>query len=112
MSFIYPRTINITRPQVQSGVGAVAYGGLIETQESQIAQDIPASIQLSKQGKSGAVGLPADGKTTWWRILFHGPLGLVTDRDIITDDLGIRYQVVAPYWNSLGYSLLTERLET
>jgi len=112
MNFIYPRTITITRPKVQSGVGAVAYGGVIQAQELPIAQGISASIQLSKQGKSGAVGLPADGKTTWWKILFQGPLGLVQDRDIITDDLGVRYQVVAPYWNSLGYNLLTERLET
>ena len=38
--------------------------------------------------------------------------GALQVRDVVTDDLGVRYQVAAPYWNSLGYAALLERLDS
>lgn len=115
MSFLYPRVIAITRPIADLGVGQVEYGGELPINEESVATQIPASIQLDKQGGKPSADLPADmAHRTFWKILI--PLGFIAFgtikvRDIITDDLGLRYAVVANYWNSLGYGLRCELLE-
>lgn len=115
MSFLYPRVIAISRPLVQSGVGAVGYGGLASSGETTIASGISASIQQKKDVSKPDAGLPGDiAKRTLWLVMI--PLnavakGVIKDRDIVTDDENIRYQVTAAYWNSLGYKVLAERLE-
>lgn len=112
MSFIYPRTIKITRPQILSAVGSQPYQGLNSATETLISENIAASIQKHRTSKKPIENLPSDIEdTTGWRIFFKGNLGLVNDRDIITDDLGERYQVTANYWNSLGYTCDCEKLE-
>lgn len=114
MSFLYPRTVSISRPTQPDGVGAVGYGGETKVSEMAIASGISANIQLNKQHGNQVVNLPGDGARTLWKILmpaYQAPLGLIQSRDIVTDDAGVRYQVVAPYWNSLGHNLLCERLE-
>ncbi len=116
MSFLYPRTISITRPAAQVGVGAIGYGGQAAATETSVASGLPATIQLKKEGKAPDAHLPGDiSKRTLWRIMIplqSAALGLIKDRDIVTDDLGLRYQVMAPYFSSLGYDILAERLET
>ena len=88
------------------------YGGAVPADETVVASGIAASIQQKKDGKKPEAGLPGDGKNSAWRIFFTQPNGTVQDRDIITDEFGIRYQVTAAYWNSLSYNCLCERLET
>lgn len=113
MSFMYPRTISITRPNTLSGIGAQPYQGLEPSQETSVASGIPANIQQVKESRQSIAGLPGDvTRGTLWHIYFRRELALVNDRDIITDDLGIRYQVTGAYWNSLGYKCLCERLQT
>jgi hypothetical protein len=115
MSFVYPRVISITRPIADLGVGAVEYGGELPLNEESIATQLPASIQLNKQGAKPGADLPADmSNRTFWKILIpNGAIafGTIRVRDIVTDDLGLRYAVVANYWNSLGYGLRCELLE-
>jgi len=115
MSFLYPRVISITRPNPQTGVGAISYGGVEATNETAVAAGLPASIQLKKSGNRPDTGLPADAQNkTDWTVFIPAACaanGTINARDIVTDDLGVRYQVTAPYWNSLGYALLCERLE-
>lgn len=114
MSFLYPRMVSISRESVDPSVGAVGYGGVSRTNEDVIATDLPASIQL-KQGRGGPeAGLPADAAKTVWRIFIPraaAALGAIETRDIVTDDLGQRYQVSGAYWNSLGHNLLCQLLE-
>lgn len=113
MGFLYPRTIQITRPVQQSGVGALPYGGSTVATETSIASNVPAAIQLKKEGGKMPADLPLDiAKRSFWNIFFNLPLGTVLDRDIITDDTNLRYQVSASYWTPLGYQCLCERLET
>lgn len=113
MSFLYPRTISITRPAVNTGIGAVGYQGLKPSTETVVVSTIPASIQQTQQSKKPDANLPGDAsRGTVWNIFFMQPLGIVKNRDIITDDLNIRYQVMAAYWNSLGYRCVCERLES
>lgn len=114
MSFVYPRRIRITRPTQPVGKGAVAYGAQLAATEIQVANNVQCSIQQKRDGQASSVKLPGDAKTTYWRCLI--PVrelkdGTVSTWDIVTDDQGSRYQVQAPYWNSLGYNLLLERLE-
>jgi hypothetical protein len=113
--FLYPRTIGITRPAAQSSVGSEPYGGLNQATETTIATGLPASIQ--KAGAAGAPlgGIPGDmaDRSVWRMFIPQGSvaLGVVQDRDIVTDDQGWRYQVMATYWNSLGLQLSCELLE-
>ncbi len=115
MSFVYPHTICITRPNGETDVGAVRYGGVSPRKETLIASDISASIQMRSGGSRPSADLPADAaQRTFWKILI--PLealaeGVIKTRDICTDKRGQRYQVISPYWTALGYNLLVERLE-
>lgn len=116
MSFLYPRTISVTRQTPVTAVGAVQYSAVQESQETGIATGLPASIQLDRSGRRPDPNLPADivGRTLW-RVLIplaSAAKGLIQANDVITDDLNVRYQVVGPYWNSLGYNLLVDRLGT
>lgn len=115
MSFVYPRVVAITRPNVQTAVGAVGYSGLQASNEAAIASGLPASIQLNKQSGREDADLPGDSARTLWKILIPASaiaLGQIQTRDIVTDELGTRYQVAGPYWNSLGHNLLCQLLET
>ncbi len=115
MSWLYPRRITITRPKGQTDVGAVQYGGLSPREESVVASDVPAAIQLRTSGSSPLGQLPADATSrTFWKVLIPmGELdeGVVQTNDIVIDDLSSRYKVIGPYFTMLGYNLLTERLE-
>lgn len=113
MSFTYPRTISISRPPINTGAGDQGYETAPPDQETAIQAGIPANIQQRRSGGNNAVGLPGDARVTSHRVFFRWPEpGLVEKRDIVTDDLGIRYQVDSPYWNSMGYRLEVVELET
>lgn len=113
MSFIYPRVIAVTRPIGDTSVGLAGYSGLSAQNETPVISGVAASIQLKKQGGSPEAGLPGDvAKKPYWAIFFRLPNGTVQKHDIITDELGIRYQVDGCYWNSLGYNVLAEELGT
>ncbi|HCA27555.1 MAG TPA: hypothetical protein DEP05_07965 [Betaproteobacteria bacterium] len=112
MSFVYPRTIAVTRPNGPGGVGAVSYGALLPSAESAVASAVAASIQQIKAKRKLAQTLPGDAANApQWRIFFNLPNGAVAERDVIVDDQGARYQIAAAYWTALGYQCLCERLE-
>lgn len=114
MSFLYPRTIAIKRPGGQSGVGfQPGHAGSDDAGETSVATDLPASIQARREGQRTPVGLPSDATGTMWTVFIpkaSAELGLIQQHDIVVDDLGERYQVVAPYWDSLGYALIVMNL--
>lgn len=115
MGFVYPRTIAVTRPAAQTGVGfKPAYAGAKAAAETPIAKDLRASIQARREGQRNPVGLPGDGTRPTFYVFIPrraAALGLIKNLDIITDDLGARYQVLSPYWNSLGHRLTVELLD-
>lgn len=115
MSFLYPRTVAISRPNAQTGFGAQGYSGETAAAETSVVSGLPASIQLKKEGSAPDADLPGDVAKRPFYVVFipanQVTLGTINRQDIVTDDLGIRYQVLANYWNSLGYSLLAEELE-
>ena len=118
MSFLYPRVISIARPNSTptEDVGAAsdigAQGISAERgapDESLILENLPASIQEDRQGQRNPVGLPTDAKYEPIYKIFipksAAALGQIKSRDVVIDELGIRYQVFAPVWDSLGYRL-------
>lgn len=111
---LYNRTISISRLAKVQTSGDAGYLGPVETNETVIFSSIPASIEYSSRGKRPVAEVPADTEDrTIWYIFTPAnalALGAVLVRDIITDDLGDRYQVDAPYWSTLGYELAVERL--
>ena len=118
-TFIYPRTIKVTRSPAQSGVGAQPYGSLNRAAETVVFSDCAASIQARNTSTSSTIGLPADGKKSMW-LVFIGRaecsrLGLVAGqiraRDWVIDDAGERYHVLNNYWDSLGYAMTVEKQE-
>lgn len=114
MSFMYPRTISLVRPTQASAEGAVGYGGQTPDSEQPIAAGLSANIQLDRQGRRNRVDLPGDGNETQWNIFVPATelaKGMAKDRDVVIDDESVRYQVVAAYWNSLGYQLACIRLQ-
>lgn len=113
-SFLYPRTIAVHRPAAQSGGGKLPYGGQVRASETTVTTNVPASIQERKEGGNNQTRLPGDAKVPTHHVFIaRGKLanGTVKTGDIIIDDLGIRYQVQAPYWDSLGYRLSVITLE-
>lgn len=112
MSFIYPRTVSVVRATTTTAAGLVNYNDLEE--ESTVAAGLAASIQLKKERGRPAADVPGDAlaRTLWSILIPNQENGLIQVRDVIVDEIGIRYQVLAPYWNSLGYNILAERLES
>jgi hypothetical protein len=113
MSFLYPRTMTLARAAAQAGEGQIGYGGKTQAAEMVIAQDIPCTFDLRREGQKDTTGLPGDGTRPTYdcRIPRRSlALGMVQDRDIVIDDQGLRYLVVGPFWASLGYALRVELL--
>jgi hypothetical protein len=112
-NFLYPSTISISRPNANNAVGSQPYGGSLITDETVIATGIAAHIQADRQGTRPETGLPADAAgQSIWKIIFMGTKGLVRERDIITDDQGKRYQVIAADWGPLVTTCRCQILQT
>lgn len=112
---VYPRTVAITRPNVNDTPGVRGYSGVTKANESPIASGLPASIQFLARLSKPLGGTPSDASDRGgFRILIPSTAaaeGLITERDIATDDLGKRYQVFVAWWDTLGYNLQCELLE-
>jgi hypothetical protein len=115
-TLFYPHLIKITRPTTAGNLGAAPYSGETPANEAVVAEKIPAAIQLGSGAGKPEGKLPGDApRTTYWRVLIPSnaiPAGSVRNRDIVTDEAGLRYQVTAAYMTILGYKLVVERLET
>lgn len=119
MSFLYPRRVSILRPNSTkaTAVGDVGYNAdRGATDDTVIAECLPANIEFDRKGQRNPMGLPTDAvDQPTWRIFIPrraAALGTIQSRDIVVDDLGQRYQIAGPpYWNSLGYQLRALSLE-
>lgn len=113
MSFLYPRTISVSRMPVSNDINNTNYEGRVPPL-TVIASNVRANIQLRGQTTRPATNLPQDvTNDTYWRIFVRSlAAGTVHIRDVITDDLGRQFEVVGDYWNSLGYNILAKRLSS
>lgn len=109
--FIYPRTISVSRPIDPANL---SYSELNYSPVTGLSNLI-ASIQYGSISGVPNTQLPGDASNeTYWDIyipfaqgLQSGVIanGLILLRDKIIDDQSLQYEVVAPYWDSLGYKL-------
>ena len=111
MSFLFPSLIRLSRPQGNAGAGAQPYSGLSQAKETVIVTAAKAHIQPDRQGQAPLSGLPADaaGQPTV-KIILKLPKGVVQRRDVLTDDLGSRYQAIQSTWTPLGTTVLAVTL--
>jgi hypothetical protein len=102
VSFLYPSTISISRPNPMTGIGRQEYSGLDPSNETIVASNIPAHIQSDRQGTVPDAKLPGDAAGQGiWKIIFKGAKGISRTHDVITDDLGNRYQIISADWGPL-----------
>lgn len=111
--FLYPRRIAISRPAEDPTLGAQPYSGLRADNETLIAENVPAHIQIDNRTPPPVVKLPADALSTpAWKVIFRGARGLTRTGDVITDDLGNRYQVISADWGPLVTTCRCQSLQT
>lgn len=116
--FYFERTITIARPAPRPGaapVGKQGYGGSSRDDEQVRFAGVPASIQYAATARTTGVQLASDARVlTDWKIIV--PVGIlpddaVTERDIITSDLGKRYQVLAARPGRLSFQMRASLLQ-
>lgn len=118
VNVIYPRTVSIRRPKTEPGIGVQGYGGVAPMNEIVIASGLIASIQYERVGLKNVANLPTDSRRSTWLIIIPvsaspsllGTPGLITENDIVVDDLGKRYQVYAADWQVLAYNIHAQLL--
>lgn len=116
-TFLYPRTIAVTRPTEPSNVGDVGYSGLEIAEETSVVSGLPASIQVkttsSRERSSNLPGSPP--APIVWEIYIPREAGVtantIQDRDVITDEFGRRFQIEAAYFHPMGWTIAAVRLE-
>jgi hypothetical protein len=115
MSFLYPRTVSIHRPTPNTGAGALGYSGETAANETVVLTGLPASIQHRGARGKAPGNLPADAQSgaDWYVFIpaANAALGTIAERDIVVDDIGKRYQVIAAYASPLGHRLAVTLLE-
>lgn len=98
------RTVNVLRPQQQTGVGAVGYGGDTDANETALMTGWPASVLQGTKGEKNEVNLPGDVRNPWWQMLMPAFPGVVLQSaDIVTDDIGRRYIISSAELTDLGW---------
>jgi hypothetical protein len=115
MSFLYPRTVTIKRPCKQSGAGEQGYGGVSPSDEKTLFMDVECSIQEPRNVRN-KTGLPTDTPLNVFPMFIPLSSGIgngdIEGGDIAIDDLGNRYQLQDPYWDSMGHKIDIMQLET
>lgn len=108
------RTINVTRPQLQTQVGGVTnYEGTTAANETPLMTGWPASILQGTKGERGETTLPGDVRNAWWIILFPSIEGVtLRSGDIITDDIVRRYIISSAELTELGWRLTAQQGQT
>ena len=108
------RTLSLYRPQQQTGVGALPYGGETVANQVLLASNYPASVLQGSKGEKSMVNLPGDVRSPWWQVLLPNLPGavLIRNDDIITDDLSKRYKVSSAEQSELGWRITAAEMET
>ncbi|MDO8039502.1 hypothetical protein [Janthinobacterium sp. SUN137] len=98
--------ITVLRPQQQTGIGAVGYGGDVDANETPLLIDWPASVLQGAKGEKNETNLPGDVRSPWWAVLLPALPGLLLHTaDIITDNLGRRLVVSSAELTDMGWRI-------
>lgn len=112
------RTIRVSRTQAQSTVGAAAYSGACDHVDADVLGSAasntgwPASVLFGGGAEIGA-NLPGSVKQAGWRIMLPPSTPVVVHHaDILTDDLGRRYVVLASEQSDIGWRIQATEMHT
>jgi hypothetical protein len=108
------RTVTVSRPQQQTGVGAVGYGGNTKSNQTAIVTGFPAALLLAAKAEVNTVKLPGDGRAVAYQLLLPpipGAVQLKND-DIVEDDLRNRYVIFGAELTDLGWRCTVMESET
>lgn len=102
------RTARIVRPQQQSGVGILPYGGNTQATETPLIGPLPCSILQGTKGEKSDAALPGDTRAAWWTVLmpYHG-IDLFPG-DIMIDELKQRYVISSNERTDAGYRMTSQ----
>lgn len=107
------RTIDVRRPQLQAGVGAVGYGGNTDAAETPLLVGWPASVLQGTKGERAESNLPGDSRAPWWSILLPAFPGVtIAPFDVVTDDLQRRYVISSAELTDLGWRITASQAVT
>lgn len=107
------RTLTVLRPQQQTGVGGVGYGGNTSVGESVLMQGWPASVLQGTKGERTEAMLPGDVRSPWWITLMPAYSGVVLrSDDIMTDELNRRYVISSAELTGAGWRLTCMQAQT
>lgn len=96
-----------------TGIGRQEYSGLDPDNEDVVRENVPAHIQVDRQGSRPDARLPGDAAgQAIWRIIFKADKGLARTHDVIEDEMGHRYQVIAADWGPLVTTCRCQVLES
>ena len=113
VNVFYPRVISIYRENQDGVVGAQAYSGIQQLNQTSIATNVPAHIELDRTGNRPDAKLPADAAgQSMWKIIVKLPLGTIQARDFINDEIGNSYQVISVDWKPLSTTCRCQIMET
>jgi hypothetical protein len=107
------QTLTFSRQPKTTAAGLQAYSALASPAPVVYAQGIPGVLNIKKDTGRPQADLPGDASLrAFYACNFYLPDGLVQHRDIVTDENGLRYQVVSVSSGLLGTQALVEVLES
>lgn len=114
MSLFRRDIISISRLPDNSSDGAQGYERADPSNAIVIYSNLPADIQQKTKTRRPPANLPGDTSYDFFYEIFIANRVLPRDslkiHDYITDQNGIVYQVVVPYWTIFGYEPICEKL--
>ena len=108
------RVLTISAPQVQTGVGALGYGGSTTANATQLVTGYPASVLQGTKGEKSVMQLPGDTRAPWWQVLLPAlPGGIVLlNNYLMTDELGKRYKISSAELSDLGWRITAAEMDS
>jgi|SRR6185437_12129551 len=112
---IYDRIVSISRPNSDAATeGVQGYSGLQARGSVTLYTNLVASIQLVRRvGKPDPQLASDEYSIGGFNIMIPASVlakGLVTEGDVVTDDLGKQYTIMSAYWSAFGYNLMVTQL--
>jgi hypothetical protein len=116
------RVISIGREAGTTGPGVQPVQELNGSQRGNIATGVPCSIEIDRERGKPMGDVPGDiqSRTTWKIFIQPGDAvaatlnstGAILTRDVLTDDIGVKYQVSQAWWHWLnGWQIRAEMLQ-
>jgi len=105
------KTVTITRAAQDNAPDSDVYSGYVPPTVTTLAQNLPVSMLYQNHGSDNKMKLPTDTRLPRWIMLLPN-LGSVVykNRDIVIDELNMRYVIISVELTDLGWRMVMEQL--